>query len=57
MLIQKQEPARLIRDEKEALKGMRDAKMGNYPPMFPSESYCIGYSHEVDRQANESNGK
>ncbi len=53
MLVQKQEPTRLIRDEKEALKGMRDAKMGNYPPLFPSEDYCIGYSHEVDRQERD----
>lgn len=53
MLVQKQEPTRLIKDEKEALKGMRDARAGRIPMENPDPDYCIGYSHEVDRQERE----
>ena len=49
MLVQKQPQTRLIKDEKEALKGMRDAREGRIPPVNPSRDYCIGYNHEIDR--------
>lgn len=41
----------LIRDEKQFLQGMKDAKMGNYPrTLYPSEDYCRGYNHVIDKQ-------